>query len=80
MTERPAILDRMNHSLRTAAFISALAAGAALLSACGHTMEERAATGAAAGMIVGGPVGAAIGGVAGAAVDTFEKETGGKDN
>lgn len=43
------------------------AAGLALtLAACGHNVEQRAATGAATGAVVGGPVGA----VAGAAVGT----------
>jgi hypothetical protein len=41
-----------------------------LLSACGDTVEERAASGglggAAAGAVVGGPVGAIVGGAAGA--------------
>ncbi len=38
------------------------AGGAALtLAACGHNTEQRAATGAAAGLIVAGPVGAAVG-------------------
>ena len=42
-------------------------AGLALtLAACGHNVEQRAATGAATGAVVGGPVGA----VAGAAVGT----------
>jgi hypothetical protein len=40
------------------------------LSACGDTVEERAASGglggAAAGAVVGGPVGAIVGGAAGA--------------
>ena len=44
--------------------------GAAVLSACGDTVEERAASGglggAAAGAVVGGPVGAVVGGAAGA--------------
>jgi len=45
-----------------------VAAGAALaLAACGHNMEQRAASGAVAGAVVGGPVGAAVGGAAGAA-------------
>ncbi|HYG27969.1 MAG TPA: hypothetical protein VD906_13815 [Caulobacteraceae bacterium] len=39
------------------------------VSACGHNMEQRAATGAIAGAVVGGPVGAAVGAAAGAAVD-----------
>lgn len=43
----------------------ALAGG---LSACGHNVEQRAATGAVAGAVVGGPVGAAAGAAAGTAV------------
>ncbi|AQR62821.1 hypothetical protein BZG35_15035 [Brevundimonas sp. LM2] len=46
----------------------ALAATALALSACGQTIEQRAATGAVAGAIVGGPVGAAVGGAAGTMV------------
>ena len=34
---------------------------AASLAACGHNTEQRAATGAAAGLIVAGPIGAAVG-------------------
>jgi osmotically inducible lipoprotein OsmB len=46
------------------------AAGAALaLAACGHNMQERAATGAVAGAVVAGPVGAVAGAATGAAVD-----------
>jgi outer membrane lipoprotein SlyB len=37
----------------------------ASLAACGHTTEERTASGALAGAVVGGPVGAAVGGAAG---------------
>lgn len=40
------------------------------LGACGHNMEQRAATGAVAGAVVGGPVGAAVGATAGAATST----------
>lgn len=51
------------------AFLLFAAAGAALsLVACGHTTEQKAATGAVAGAVVGGPVGAAVGGAGGAAV------------
>lgn len=39
-----------------------------VLSACGHTVEQKAATGAIAGAVVAGPVGAAVGGAAGVAV------------
>lgn len=39
-----------------------LLAGLAVgLSACGHNVEQRAATGAATGAVLGGPVGAVIG-------------------
>ncbi|WYZ24114.1 hypothetical protein WEU32_03150 [Brevundimonas sp. BH3] len=44
-----------------------------LLAACGHTIEQKAATGAVAGAVVGGPVGAAVGGAAGAAVGHAQK-------
>jgi osmotically inducible lipoprotein OsmB len=47
---------------------SVLTASALALAACGHTIEQKAATGAVAGAVVGGPVGAAVGGAAGAAV------------
>jgi osmotically inducible lipoprotein OsmB len=36
-----------------------------LLSACGRTVEQQAATGGLAGLAVGGPVGAAVGAGAG---------------
>jgi osmotically inducible lipoprotein OsmB len=41
---------------------------ALLLAACGHNVEQRAATGAVAGAVVGGPVGAAAGAAVGTAV------------
>jgi osmotically inducible lipoprotein OsmB len=45
------------------------AAGLALtLSACGHNVEQRAATGAATGAVVGGPVGAVAGAAAGTVI------------
>ena len=46
---------------------------AAMLAGCGHTIEQKAATGAVAGAVVGGPVGAAVGGAAGAAVGHADK-------
>ena len=59
----------MTRTLTAAVFaISALA-----LTACGHTIEQRAATGAIAGAIVAGPVGAAVGGAAGTAVGQAQK-------
>jgi hypothetical protein len=38
------------------------------LAACGHNLEQRAATGALAGLVVAGPVGAAVGAGAGAVI------------
>ena len=43
------------------------------LSACGHNMQQRAATGAIAGAVVAGPVGAVAGAAVGAVVDTAAK-------
>ena len=48
-------------------------AAALTLSACGHNMEQRAATGAIAGAVVAGPVGAVVGAGAGAVVDKTAK-------
>lgn len=45
----------------------AITAAALSVGACGHTTEQRAATGAVAGAVVAGPVGAAVGGAVGAA-------------
>jgi len=53
--------------------LSALASGAAVLGACGTNMEQRAATGAAAGLIIAGPVGAAVGAVAGVVVNETDE-------
>lgn len=52
--------------------ILALGAVALSLAACGHNMEQRAATGAVAGAVVAGPVGAAVGATAGAVVDKVD--------
>lgn len=55
--------------------ISIFAASAAtlLLAACGHNVEQRAATGALGGAAVGGPVGAVVGAAAGVVVDKADK-------
>ncbi len=61
----------------TRAFLIAPAAallGMSLLSACGTNMEQRAATGAAAGLVVAGPVGAAVGAGAGVVVNEVEED------
>lgn len=53
--------------------LAVLIAGALALAACGHNMEQRAATGALGGAVVAGPVGAAVGAVGGAAVDATSR-------
>ena len=55
----------------TVVLASALAASS--LAACGHSIEQKAATGAVAGAVVAGPVGAAVGGAAGTAVGQAQK-------
>ncbi|MDO8377623.1 MAG: hypothetical protein V4597_12035 [Pseudomonadota bacterium] len=52
--------------MRNILSLIAVAGVALTLAACGHNVEQRAATGAATGAVLGGPVGA----VAGAAVGT----------
>jgi len=54
--------------MRKSFALLAAAGFALLLAACGHSVEQRAATGAAAGALVGGPVGAVAGAAAGTAV------------
>jgi hypothetical protein len=53
--------------MRTVALVSIIAMAAAV-SACGHSTEQRAATGAVAGAVVAGPVGAAAGAATGAVI------------
>ena len=43
------------------------------LAACGHNTEQRAATGAAAGLVVAGPVGAALGAGVGVVVSKTQR-------
>lgn len=54
--------------MKTLIPFSAIVAAALALAACGHNVEQRAATGAVAGAVVAGPVGAAVGAGVGAAV------------
>jgi hypothetical protein len=54
--------------MRTTLNLLAAAGLVVTLAACGHNVEQRAATGAAAGAVVGGPVGAVVGGAAGTVV------------
>jgi hypothetical protein len=44
-----------------------------LLCACGHNLEQRAATGAVGGAVIGGPVGAVVGATAGVVIDKSDK-------
>ena len=53
--------------------ISVVAVASLGLVACGHNMQQRAATGAIAGAVVAGPVGAVVGAGVGAVVDTAAK-------
>lgn len=46
---------------------------AAGLSACGHNMEQRAATGAVAGAVIAGPPGAVVGAGVGVVVNEASK-------
>ena len=56
-----------------AAAVLALGVSTLGFAACGHSVEQKAATGAIAGAVVAGPVGAAVGGAAGAAVGHADK-------
>ena len=51
----------METRVRKTTLFLAAACLALPLAACGHNVEQRAATGAAAGLVVAGPVGAAVG-------------------
>lgn len=61
-------------TIRNILMISAGVAATVMLAACGTNMEQRAATGAATGLIIAGPVGAAVGATVGAVVDQAEKK------
>jgi osmotically inducible lipoprotein OsmB len=43
-----------------------VAGAATALASCGHTVDQKAATGAIGGAAVAGPIGAVVGGAAGA--------------
>lgn len=58
---------------KTLPLAAAIALTAASLAACGHNMEQRAATGAVAGAVVAGPPGAVVGAAAGAVVNEADK-------
>lgn len=60
--------------IRTLAVAAALAGSGLALCACGHNVEQRAATGAVAGAVVAGPPGAVVGAAAGTAVSKAADE------
>lgn len=59
--------------IRTTVSLTLIALAGAGLAACGHTMEQRAATGAIAGAVVAGPPGAIVGAAAGAVINEADK-------
>lgn len=63
----------MTRSSIRAAAVLVLGVSALGLAACGHSIEQKAATGALAGAVVAGPVGAAVGGAAGAVIGHLDK-------
>ncbi|MDP1738322.1 MAG: hypothetical protein Q8L23_12900 [Caulobacter sp.] len=59
--------------VRRTTSLALIALAAAGLAACGHNMEQRAATGAVAGAVVAGPVGAVVGAGVGVVVNEADK-------
>lgn len=59
--------------LRSTVTLALIALAGAGLAACGHTMEQRAASGAIAGAVVAGPPGAVVGAATGAVIDKADK-------
>lgn len=59
--------------IRSTATLALIAFAAAGLGACGHTMEQRAASGAIAGAVVAGPPGAVVGAATGAVINEASK-------
>lgn len=70
VSKSPVLEKIVMKRLATAIVLSGLSLAAA---ACGHSIEQKAATGAVAGAVVAGPVGAAVGGAAGTAVGQAQK-------
>jgi hypothetical protein len=59
--------------VRRTTSLALIALAAAGLAACGHNMEQRAATGAVAGAVIAGPVGAVVGAGVGVVVNEADK-------
>jgi len=53
--------------------LTLIALAGAGLAACGHNMEQRAASGAIAGAVIAGPPGAVVGAATGAVVNEVKK-------
>ena len=60
--------------MRKTLSLLAIAGAAFSLAACGHNMEQRAATGGVGGAVVAGPVGAVVGAAGGAAVSAAQDD------
>ena len=63
----------MSDLRKTLPLVAAIGLTAASLAACGHNMEQRAATGAIAGAAVAGPPGAVVGAATGAVINEADK-------
>ncbi len=59
--------------IRSTITLALIAFAWAGLSACGHNMEQRVATGAIAGAVVAGPPGAVVGAATGAVINEADK-------
>lgn len=59
--------------IRTTATLALIALAGAVIAACGHNMEQRAASGAIAGAVIAGPPGAVIGAATGAVINEVDK-------
>lgn len=58
---------------KTLPLAAAIGLTAVSLAACGHNMEQRAATGAIAGAAVAGPPGAVVGAATGVVINEADK-------
>ena len=59
--------------IRSTATLALIALAGAGLAACGHNMEQRAASGAVAGAVIAGPPGAVVGAATGAVINEVAK-------
>jgi len=59
--------------IQTTLSLTVIALAGAGMAACGHNMEQRAASGAIAGAVIAGPPGAVVGAATGAVVNEVKK-------